>query len=162
MGYTPPGEEVLLSSLSAITLIEPVVYKEEPLQPAPIEKSKRVRGKKDKDGAAFVRATQSSTPTIKSTALVLTRFATKVAAKASAALESTPISAAVGSLSVAPSIVLAVASQSEAIVPSLRKRKVAVLDANVTSSGTIPIFVVGLRGVCFGKSRGVWLLLVMT
>ena len=39
----------------------------------------------------------------------------------------------------APSMVLAIASQSEATIPLLRKRKVATPDASVTSSGTIPI-----------------------
>ena len=38
-------------------------------------------------------------------------------------------------------MVLAVASQSEATVPSLRKRKVVALDASVTSSGAILISV---------------------
>ena len=38
-------------------------------------------------------------------------------------------------------MVLAVASQSEATVPSLRKRKAVVPDESVTSSGAIPISV---------------------
>ena len=91
-------------------------------------KPKRVRGKKAKDGAASELATQS-------TALVVTRSATKAAAEASAA----PISTAVGSPSALPSMVLAVASQSEASIPSLRKRKAVAPDARVTSSGAIPI-----------------------
>ena len=93
-------------------------------------KSKRVRGKKAKDGAA-------SEPAAQSTALVVTCSATKVAAEASAA----PVSTAVGSPSALPSMVLAVASQSEATVPSLRKRKAVAPDASVTSSGAIPISV---------------------
>ena len=36
VGYTPPGKEALLSLLSAIAPIEPIVYEEEPSQPAPI------------------------------------------------------------------------------------------------------------------------------
>ena len=39
----------------------------------------------------------------------------------------------------APSMVLAIASQSETTVLSLQKRKVAAPDASVTSSGIIPI-----------------------
>ena len=93
-------------------------------------KPKRVRGKKAKDGAA-------SEPAAQSMALVVTRSATKAAAEASAA----PVSTAVGSLSALPSMVLAVASQSEATVPSLRKRKAVAPDASVTSSGAIPIYV---------------------
>ena len=38
-------------------------------------------------------------------------------------------------------MVLAIASQSKAIVLSLQKRKVVAPDASVTLSGTIPIFV---------------------
>ena len=38
-------------------------------------------------------------------------------------------------------MVLAIASQSKAIVLSLRKKKVVALDASVTSSGAIPISV---------------------
>ena len=56
MDYTPPGEEALVSSLSAIAPIELVVYEEEPSQLARVEKPKRVRGKKGKDGAAFAPA----------------------------------------------------------------------------------------------------------
>ena len=93
-------------------------------------KPKRVRGKKAKDGAA-------SEPAAQSTALVVTRSATKAAAKALAA----PVSTAVGSPSALPSMVLAVASQSEATVPSVQKRKAVAPDASVTSSGAIPISV---------------------
>ena len=93
-------------------------------------KPKRVRGKKAKDGAA-------SEPAAQSTALVVTRSATKAATEASAA----PISTAVGSPFALPSMVLAVASQSEATVPSLRKRKAVAPDASVTSSRAIPISV---------------------
>ena len=93
-------------------------------------KPKRVRGKKAKDGTAIK-------PTARSAALVVTRSATKAAAEASTA----PISTVVGSLSVLPSMVLAVASQSEATVPSLRKRKAVVPDASITSSSAIPISV---------------------
>ena len=93
-------------------------------------KPKRLRGKKAKDGAA-------SEPAAQSTALVVTRSATKAAAEASAV----PVSTAVGSPSALPSMVLAVASQSEATVPSLRKRKAVAPDASVTSSGAIPIYV---------------------
>ena len=93
-------------------------------------KPKRVRGKKAKDGTA-------SEPTAQSTALVVTHSATKAAAEASA----TPVSTAVGSPFALPSMVLAVASQSEATVPSLRKRKAVAPDASVTSSSAIPISV---------------------
>ena len=93
-------------------------------------KSKRVRGKKAKDGTA-------SEPAAQSTALVVTRSATKAATEASA----TPVSTVVGSPSALPSMVLAVASQSEATVPSLRKRKAVASDASVTSSGAILISV---------------------
>ena len=51
------------------------------------------------------------------------------------------MSTAVGSPSALPSMVLAVASQSEATVPSMRKRKAVAPDASVTSSGAIPISV---------------------
>ena len=141
MGYTSLGEEALLSSLSVIAPIEPTVYEEEPSQPTPVEKPKRVRGKNDKNGAtqSSVPATQSSAPAIQSTAPVLIRSTTKAAVEASATPEDAPISAIVGSSSVAPSMVLVVASQSEATIPLLRKRKVAAPDASVTSSSTIPI-----------------------
>ena len=146
MGYTPPGAKALLSSLSAIAPIEPVVYEEEPSQPAPVQKPKRVQGKKGKDGAAFAPATQSSAPAMQSsaraieyTAPVLTCSATKAAVEAYAGPEGVPISAGVGSPFVAPSMIQPMASQSEAIVPSFRKRKVAAPDTSVISSGTIPI-----------------------
>ena len=93
-------------------------------------KPKRVRAKKAKDGAASECATQSTT-------LVVTRLAMKATAKASAA----PVSTAVGSPSALPSMVLVVASQSEATVPSLRKRKAVAPDTSVTSSDAIPISV---------------------
>ena len=78
---------------------------------------------------------QSTTPAIQYTAHVLTRSATKAAVGP----EGVPTSAGVGSPSVAPSMVQPVASQSEATVLSFQKRKVAVLDASVTSLGTIPV-----------------------
>ena len=93
-------------------------------------KPKRVRRKKANDGAANELAAQS-------TALVVTRSATKAAAEASAA----PVSTAIGSPSTLPSMVLAVASQSEATVPSLQKRKAVAPNASVTSSSAIPISV---------------------
>ena len=93
-------------------------------------KPKRVRGKKAKDGAA-------SEPAAQSTVLVVTRSTMKAAVEALA----TPVSTAVGSPSALPSMVLAVASQSKAIVPSLRKRKAVAPDASVTSSDAIPISV---------------------
>ena len=129
-GFTPPGEEALFSSLSSIALVEEVPEEEEAAQPAQVVKPKRVRGKKAKGGA-------TSEPTAQSTALVVTRSATKAAAEASAALVST----VVGSPSALPSMVLAVASQSKATIPSLRKRKAVAPDASVTSSGVIPISV---------------------
>ena len=129
-GYTPPGEEALFSSFSSIAPVEAVPEEEEAPQRAQVVKPKRVQGKKAKDGAA-------SEPTAQSTALVVTRSAMKAAAKASAA----HVSIVVGSPSALPSMVLAVASQSEATVPSLRKRKVVAPDASVTSSGAIPISV---------------------
>ena len=128
-GFTPPGEEALFSSLSSIAPVE-AVPEEEAAQPAQVVKPKRVRGKKAKEGAA-------SEPAAQSTALVVTRSATKAAVEASAA----PISTAVGSPSALPSMVHAVASRSEATVPSLRKRKAMAPDASVTSSGAIPISV---------------------
>ena len=129
-GFTPPGEEALFSSLSSIAPVETVPEEEEAAQPAQVVKPKRIREKKAKEGAASEPAAQSTAP-------VVTRSATKAAAEASAA----PISAAVGSPSTLPSMVLAVASQSEATVPSLRKRKAVAPDASVTSSGAIPISV---------------------
>ena len=127
-GYTPPGEEALFSSLSSIAPVEAVPEEEEAPQLAQVEKPKRVRGKKAKDGVA-------SKPAAQSTALVVTRSAMKAAAEASAA----HISTVVGSLSALPSMVLAVASQSKATVLSLQKRKAVAPDASVTSSGAIPI-----------------------
>ena len=127
-GFTPPREEALFSSLSSIAPVEAVPKEEEAAQPAQVVKPKRVRGKKAKDGAA-------SEPAAQSTALVVTHSATKAAAEASAA----PVSTVVGNPSTLPSMVLAVASQSEATVPSLRKRKALAPDASVTSSGAIPI-----------------------
>ena len=129
-GFMPPGEEALFSSLSSIALVEAVPEEEEAAQPAQVVKPKRVRGKKAKDGVA-------SEPVAQSTALVVTRSATKAAAEASAA----PVSTAVSSPSALLSMVLAVASQSEATIPSLRKRKAVAPDASVTSSGAIPISV---------------------
>ena len=129
-GFTPPGEEALFSSLSSIAPVEAVPEEEEAAQPAQIVKPKRVRGKKAKDGAA-------SEPAAQSMALVVTRSATKAVAEASA----TPVSTVVGSPSALPSMVLAVASQSEATVPSLQKRKAMAPNASVTSSGAIPISV---------------------
>ena len=93
-------------------------------------KPKRARGKKAKDGTSVEPATQSTT-------LVVTCFATKAAAEASAA----PVSVALGSLSAVPSIVLAVAFQSEATILLLQKKKAVAPDASVTSSGAIPISV---------------------
>ena len=93
-----------------------------------MEKPKRVQRKKGKDGTAIDVATESTT-------LVVTRSATKVAAEASATL----VINIFGSPSVVPTMVLALASQSEATVPSLRKRKVVASVASVTSSSTIPI-----------------------
>ena len=129
-GFTPPREEALFSSLSSIAPIEAILEEEKAAQPAQVVKPKRVWGKKAKDGAA-------SEPAAQSTTLVVTRSTTKAAAEASAA----PISTAVGSPSALPSMVLAVASQSEATIPSLRKRKAVAPDASVTSSGAIPISV---------------------
>ena len=129
-GFTPPGEEALFSSLSSIASVEAVPEEEEASQPAQVVKPKRVWGKKAKDGAA-------SEPAAQSTALVVTRSTMKVAAEASAA----PVSTTVGSRSALPSMVLAVASQSEATVPSLWKRKAVASDASVTSSDAIPISV---------------------
>ena len=130
LGFTPLGEEALFSSLSSIAPVEAVPKEEEAAQPTQVVKPKRVREKKAKDGAASEHAAQS-------TALVVTRSAMKAAAEASAA----PISTALGSPSALPSMVLAVASQSEATIPSLWKRKAVAPDASVTSSGAIPIFV---------------------
>ena len=93
-------------------------------------KPKRVPGKKAKDGT-------TTEPAAQSTALVVTCSATKAAAKAS----TMPVNMAVGSPSALPSMVLEVASQSEATIPSLRKRKAMAPDASVTSSGAIPISV---------------------
>ena len=93
-------------------------------------KPKRNRGKKAKDGAA-------SEPAAQSTALVVTRSATKVVAEASAA----HVSTVVDSPSALPSMVLAIASQSEATVPSLRKRKAVAPNASVTSSSAILVSV---------------------
>ena len=122
-GFTPLGEEALFSSLSSIAPVE-AVPEEEASQPTQVVKPKRVPGKMAKDGAL-------------STALVVTRSTMKVAAEASAA----PISTTVGSPSALPSMVLAVASQSEATVSSLQKRKAVAPDASVTSSDAIPISV---------------------
>ena len=129
-GFTPPGEKAHFSSLSSIALVEAVADEEEATQLVQEVKPKRVRRKKAKDATAIEPAAQSTAP-------VVTYSATKAAAKAFAA----PISVAVGSPSAVPSIVLVVASQGKAIVPSLQKRKVVALDASITSSGAIPIFV---------------------
>ena len=129
-GFTPLGEEALFSSLSSIAPVEKVPEEEEAAQPAQVVKPKRVRGKKAKDGAA-------SEPTAQSTTLVVTHSATKAIAEASAA----PVSTVVGNPSALPSMVLAIASQREATVPSLRKRKAVAPDASVTSCGAIPIYV---------------------
>ena len=91
-------------------------------------KPNRVRGKKAKDGTTTEHAAQS-------TAIVVTCSTTKATTEASTAL----VSAAIGGPSMVPSMVLVVASQSEAIIPSLRKRKAVVPDASVTSSGAILI-----------------------
>ena len=128
LGFTPLGEEALFSSLSSIAPVEAVLEKEEAAESAQVVKPKRVRGKKAKDGAA-------SEPAAQSTALVVTCSAMKAAAEASAA----PVSTVVGSPSALPSMVLAIASQSEATVPSLQKRKAVALDASVTSSDAILI-----------------------
>ena len=130
LGFMLPGEEALFSSLSSIAPVEAVPEEKEAAQPAQVVKPKRVRGKKAKDGAA-------SEPAAQSTALVVTRSTMKGVAEESAA----SVSTAVGNPSALPSMVLAVASQSEATVPSLRKRKAVVSDASVTSSGAIPISV---------------------
>ena len=61
-------------------------------------------------------------PAIQYTAPILTHSATKAAAEASAGPKGVPTSAGVGNSSVAPSMVQPVASQSEATVPSFRKR----------------------------------------
>ena len=129
-GYTPPGEEVLFSSLSSIALVEAISEEEEASELSQVVKPKRVWGKKAKDGTAIELAAQS-------TALVVTHSATKATVEASTA----PVSTVVGSPSALPSMVLAVASQSEDTLPSLRKRKALALDASVTSSGAIPISV---------------------
>ena len=126
--FTPHGEEAHFSSLSSIALVEAVADEEEGAQPAQVVKPKRVRGKKVKDATATEHAAQSTT-------LVVTHSTTKAAVEASA----THVSIVVGSPSVVPSMVLAIASQSEAIVPSLQKRKVVALDASVTSFGATPI-----------------------
>ena len=76
-------------------------------------------------------------PAAQSIALIVTHSATKAATEASAV----HISTVVGSPSAMPSMVLVVASQSEATVLSLRKKKVVASDASITSSSTIPIFV---------------------
>ena len=98
-GYTSPGEEALFSSLSSIAPVEAVPEEEEDPQPTQVMKPKRVRRKKAKDGTA-------SEPATESTALVVTRSATKATAEASA----THVSTAIGSPSALPSMVLAVAS----------------------------------------------------
>ena len=127
LGFTPLGKEALFSFLSIIAPIE-AVADEEGTQSTQVAKPKRARGKKAKDGTSTKPATQS-------TALVVTRLATKAVAKAFAA----PVSAVVGSPSMVPSMVLVVASQSEATIPSLWKRKAMAPDASITSSGAIPI-----------------------
>ena len=73
------------------------------MQPAQVEKPKRSRGKKAKDGTGTEPAAQSTT-------LVVTRSAMKVAAKTSTTL----VSVDVGGPFAVPSIMLAIASQSEA------------------------------------------------
>ena len=129
-GYTPSGEEALFSFLSSIAPVEAVLEEKEAPQPAQVMKPKRVRRKKAKDGTAIELAAQSIT-------LVVTHSTTKAAVEASAA----PVSTTVGSPSALPSMVLAVASQSEATFPSLQKRKAVALDASISSSGAIPISV---------------------
>ena len=99
LGFTPPREEALFSSLSSTALVEAVASKEEAVQPAQVVKPKRAQGKKAKDGTSSELATHS-------TALVVTYLATKAAIEAFAA----PICTDVGSMSTLPSMVLAVAS----------------------------------------------------
>ena len=128
LGFTPPGEEVLFSSLSSVASVEVVVDEDEAAQPAQVEKPKRAWRKKANVGTVAELASQS-------TALVVTRSITKATAKASVA----HLSTTVGNPSTVPSMVLAVASQSKATVPSLQKRKVVAPDASITSSGSISI-----------------------
>ena len=111
-GFTSHGEEAHFSSLSSIALIEAVADEEEAIQPAQVVKPKKFWGKKAKDVTVTEPAAQSTAP-------VVTRSATKAAVEASVA----PVSVAIGSPSMVPSMVLAVASQSKATVPSLWKRK---------------------------------------
>ena len=82
--------------------------KEEASQPAQEMKPKTARGKKANDDTSTEPATQS-------TAFAVTCSATMDATKASAA----PVSAAIGSPPAVPFMVLAVASQNKATVPSL-------------------------------------------
>ena len=57
MDFTPLREGALFSSFYNVAPIEPVLYEEEALQPAPVEKPKRVQGKKGKDDIATDPAT---------------------------------------------------------------------------------------------------------
>ena len=99
MGFIPLGEEALFSSLFSIPQVQVVADEEEAAQPAQVEKLKKARGKKTKDGTAIESITHS-------TALVVTCSAMKAAAEAAVAY----VSVVVGSPSMAPSIVLAVTS----------------------------------------------------
>ena len=146
-GFTPPGEEGLFSSLSKITLVEVVADEEEAMQPTPVEKPKRTRGEKAKDGTATELAAHS-------TAFVVTHSTMKATTKASAS----PISTAIGSLSIVLSMVLEVASQSDATVPSLQNMKVVAPYASITSFGTIPISASSRMQIWRTSSRSIrWL-----
>ena len=114
-------------------LIELEKDEDEPKEPeeAVAEKETQEKAKKGKKGDNIGSAPKPQALQAK----VSTRSASKAAAEASAA----PSTTRVGSPCVAPSMVVTVPSQSEATVPSLRKKKVAAPDASVTSS--VPIYI---------------------
>ena len=116
-------------------MIELEEDKDEPEEPkeAVAEKETQEKAKKGNKGNKIASAPKPQA----SQARVSTCSASKAMAEAS----TTPSTTRVGSPYVAPSVVVAVPSQSEATVSSLQKRKVAAPDERVTSSGTIPVYV---------------------
>ena len=122
----PSAKDDLHHSLAESAPISVVEDKVESSLPMEVEKEKTEKGK----GKAIAAEAPS-------TANVATRFATKVAAQASAP----PDVMGVGNPSIGPLALVDSPSQSEAPVSQLslevRKRKVVAIDASVTSSGLI-------------------------
>ena len=137
-GFVSTSEHALHTrdaETAPVELIELEEDEDEPKEPkeAVAEKETQEKAKKGKKGdkTGFAPKPQALH------ARVSTSFASKVTAEGSAA----PSTTGVGSPFVAPSMVVAVPSQSEATVPSLQKRKLAAPDASVTPSSIFPIYI---------------------